>query len=191
MTGERTSSTEGRLPSAAPRPSAPSIPPGTGPAHNGRLLFAFVWIALQAVLVLTASRRVDGAFGFRMFSESSTLIVVLYREVDAPGREPRRERVHVDEGAWHALGADGVRRRLTWYDRVRTPYWVFDREMPASYGAATQIERLQAALDDVATHMPDDGETRRFLLDVSVRRNGREPVLHHLASRERDVRGGP
>ncbi len=124
-----------------------------------------------------------------MFSESATISLALYREVatnDAHGSS----RVHVDGGVWSARGSDGTIRRFSWYDRVPMPYWLFDREAAASYGAKTQLGRLQGALDDVASHIPDDAETKRLLLDVTVRRNGREPVLHHLTSRDRDGRGG-
>jgi hypothetical protein len=139
---------------------------------------------LQVALVVTADRRIDGAFGFRMFSESASIKVALYREIDGPSG---RSRVHVDAGVWSAHASDGTVHRLTWYDRVPTPYWLFDREMHASYGAATQLARLQGALDDVASHVPDDAETRVFSLDVIVRRNGREPVLHRLTSHERAI----
>jgi hypothetical protein len=147
-----------------------------------RLLFAALWVLAQATLILTAGRRVDGAFGFRMFPESSTIKLALYREIDRGGG---RERVHVEGGVWSARAPDGMTHRLTWYDRIPRPYWVFDQEMHASYGAATQLVRLQHALDDLAAHVPEDDETRRFVLEVTVRRNGREPVLHRLTSRER------
>jgi hypothetical protein len=42
--------------------------------------------------------------------------------------------------------------------------------------------RLQAALDDVASHTPDDAETRELVLDVEVRKNGREPYVARLTS---------
>ena len=90
-----------------------------------------------------------------------------------------------ENGVWGAKSVDGRVHRFSWYDRVPRPYWPFDQEMTASYGAATQLQRLQAALDDVAAHVPEDAETTRFLLDVTVRRNGREPVVQHLVSRER------
>jgi hypothetical protein len=164
------------------RPSAPPPPPpGTGSGFNYRILFAALWIASQVALVVTADRRIDGAFGFRMFAESSSIKLVLYRELDSG------KRVHVDAGVWTARSVDGTVHRLTWYDRVPMPYWIFDQEMHASYGARTQLWRLQGALDDVAIHIPNDAETRRFVLDVTVRRNGREPVVHQLTSRERDV----
>jgi hypothetical protein len=147
---------------------------------NSRVLVAALWVACQFALILTAGRRADGAFGFRMFSESSTIKLALYRETDAG-------RVHVDGGVWTAHGGDGATHRLTWYERVRSPFWVFDQEMHASYGAAAQLVRLQAAIDDVTSHMnpSEDNETRRLVLDVSVRRNGHEAYVRELVSRER------
>ena len=169
-----------------PRSSQPpraSLPP---PPLRGwwRIAFALVWVSAQVALVLTADRRPDGAFGFRMFSESSTIKIVLYREV--VGEDGRRLRVHVEDGVWSARDAGGLKRRFAWTDRVRRRElaW-FDTEMSTKYGTRAQLERLQAALDDVATHMADDAETRRFLLDVTVRHNGREPYVVHLASAER------
>jgi hypothetical protein len=161
------------------RPSVPQI------ASNGRVLFAALWILVQLALVVTADHREGGAFGFRMFSESSTIKLSLYREVHGA-------RIHVEGGAWNARASDGTMHRVNWYDRVPSPYWVFDQEMHASYGAKTQLARLSRALDDVAAHIPHDDETGRLVLDVWVRRNGREAVLHTLVSRPRAVtRGEP
>jgi hypothetical protein len=145
---------------------------------NGRLVFAGAWIALQAALILTASQRPDGAFGFRMFSESTTMTVVLYRET-ASGR------VHVDDGTWSAHDAGGQLKRFSWYDRVWPNLGVFDRETPANYGEAAQIERLQGALDDVAASIPDDAETKRLVLEIVFRRNKHEPHTVVLTSKER------
>jgi hypothetical protein len=57
-----------------------------------RVAFAAAWIAGQAALVLTAARRPDHAFGFRMFPEASTIEIHLSREtergsLDAPRGE--------------------------------------------------------------------------------------------------------
>jgi len=186
-----------RVPSVPPRASVPprpslaprrSQPPRAHPARvAARVAFAVAWVALQLVLVLTADRRPDGAFGFRMFNESSTIRVSLFREVaSADGA-----RVRVDDGTWTARDASGTPRSFRWVDRVRRPELaVFDREISASYGASAQLSRFQAALDDVAAHIHDDDETRRLLLDVVVRRNGREPEVVHLVSAERAVGGG-
>jgi hypothetical protein len=143
------------------------------------VIFAAAWVSLQLGLVLTASRRPDGVFGFRMFPESSTVEVALFRDLG-------RARVPVADGAWTARDASGVARAFAWRDRVKRPELAaFDVEMHASYGAAAQLARWQAALDDVAAHIPADAETRRLALDVTVRRNGREPRVVHLESAER------
>ena len=163
----------------------PSIAPPPGP--NYRIVFGLLWVVVQTALIATAGRRADGAFGFRMFNESSTVHIALFREVSAADGGLRR--IHVDDGVWTSRGSDGARHRSSWYERVPTPFWVFDREMHASYGADAQLFRLQRALDDVALHLPasEDAETRRLALDVLVRRNGREPVMVRLTSAERAV----
>ena len=148
------------------------------------MFFAIAWLGVQSALVLTADRRVDAAFAFRMFGESSTIRMALYREV--VGEDGKRNRVHVDDGVWAANDAGGLRRRFAWTDRVRRYELArFDVETSAKYGVEATLARLQAALDDVATHTADDADTRRFLLDVTVRRNGREPYVVHLTSVER------
>ncbi|CAN5796624.1 hypothetical protein BH11MYX4_BH11MYX4_51290 [soil metagenome] len=167
-------------PSQAPRPSQPPLPY----KGIGRVFFAVAWLGVQVALVLTADRRIDAAFGFRMFVESSSIRMSLYRDVT--GADGTRTRVHVDDGVWSANDAGGLRRRFAWSDRVRRyELAIFDRETSAKYGAAATLARLQAALDDVSTHTADDAETRRFLLYVTVRRNGREPYVVHLTSAER------
>jgi hypothetical protein len=150
--------------------------------------FAALWVGLQFTLVITADRRPDAAFGFRMFTESSAVKVVLYREVVS--EQGQRKLVRVEDGVWAARDAGGLVRSFAWSDRVRRrELAVFDTEVSARYSANAMIARLQAALDDVAAHVPDDAETRRFVLDVTVRRNAREPYVVHLASAERA--GGP
>jgi hypothetical protein len=166
-----------------PRPS--QAPHAARPwRHAWRVVFAFVWVVTQIALVITADRRPDAAFGFRMFSESSTLKIALYREVaDADGKPAR---VHVDDGVWTARDGSGVSHRHAWSERVRRQELAtFDTEINAKYAVDAQLARLQAALDDVAAHVPDDVETKRFLLDVTVRKNGREPYVVHLASHTR------
>ncbi len=171
--------------SQAPRASQPPHPPRPWKGA-WRLLFAFAWVATQITLVLTADRRPDAAFSFRMFSESSTLELALYREV--LGDDGQITRIHVDDGVWTAHDAAGVAHRYGWTDRVRhQELATFDTEMSAKYSVAAQLSRLQSALDDLATHTPDDAETRRFAIDVTVRKNGGEPYLVHLASVERPV----
>ena len=147
--------------------------------RTGRVVFAGAWIALQAALILTAGQRPDGAFGFRMFSESSTMQVALFRET-ATG-----QRIHVEDGTWSARDQGGNLKRFSWYDRVWPVLGVFDRDTPAGYGEAAQLVRLQGALDDVAANIPDDAETKRLVLEVTVHRNGHEPHTVTLTSKER------
>ena len=153
-----------------------------GPRSNVAVAIASAWLAGQAALVLTAGERADHIFGFRMFPEASTLEVRLARvtrdgERAAPG------------GEWSAHDASGQLRHFAWRDRVRDPVLSsLDARVFASYGAATQLARLQRALDDVANHVPDDGETLKLVAHVTVWRNGREPVRSTLESHAR--RGG-
>ena len=149
---------------------------------RARVVFAACWIVGQATLVLTAGARADPAFAFRMFPEASTLEIRLSREVGghvvpAPG------------GEWSARDADGQLRHFSWHDRVRDPILsAVDARVFASYGVDAQLARLQRALDDVADHVPEDGETVRLRADVVVRRNGRGEVSLPLESHERPVR---
>lgn len=120
-----------------------------------------------------------------MFSESSTLTVHLLREVDAMSGHDT-VLVDVRDGEWKAKDASGRTHHFAWKDRVREPgLATFDATIHASYGADAQLARLQAALDDVAAHIPDDAETRALAVDVDVRRNGREAVRVHLTSAPR------
>ena len=151
--------------------------------------FVGLWVLVQAALVLTADRRVDGMFGFRALTEASSFRTSLFREV--AGQDGKRVRVYVEDGIWTANDAGGLRRRFAWSDRVRRhELVVLDRDTPADVSAEATLDRLQGALDDLATHTPDDADTRRFLLDVTVRRNGGEPYVVHLASAERGAGGG-
>lgn len=151
------------------------------PGPRARVVFASSWVALQAGLVLTASCRPGGIFGFRMFPEASTLEFQLDRvvtgaEVPAPG------------GAWSARDASGQLRHFSWHDRVIDPVLSSPgTRVFAAYGADAQLARLQRALDDVALHEPEDAETQRFVARVQVWRNGRGPETHVLESAARET----
>jgi hypothetical protein len=143
---------------------------------RARVVFAASWFAAQGALVATAPMRPDHAFGFQMFSESSTMSIHVSRRtvdgaiVDVPS-----------SGEWTARGPDRRPRRFSWRDRVKDPLLSnLDTTMQAAYGAAAQLARVQAALDDIATHLPDDTETRSFVADVTIRKNGRDPIVVHL-----------
>jgi hypothetical protein len=151
--------------------------------EGAKVAFAATWIAGQAALILTAGARPDAAFGFRMFPESSTLSYRLFREVDAPsghGTVP----VEVPDGDWTAKDANGTPHRLSWRARVKEPALsTFGATMNASYGAGAQVQRLEAALRDVARHIPEDDETRALDLEVTVRKNGRAPTTIRFVAR--------
>jgi hypothetical protein len=148
---------------------------------RGRAAFAACWIAAQAVLVLTGGARADGAFAFRMFPEASTVEIHLGRVIGGAV-------VAVPGGGWSARDASGQLRHFAWADRVRDPVLSrLDERVFASYGADAQLARLQRALDDVADHVPEDGEKAQLRADVTVWRNGRGPEQVVLASHVRAV----
>jgi hypothetical protein len=149
---------------------------------RGRVVFAAGWIAVQAALVVTAGSRPEAAFGFRMFPEASTINVHLLRRVaSASGNGTML--VDVSNGTWVAKASDGERRTTHWRDRVKVGALAsFDRDLFASYGVDAQLARIQAALDDVAQHSPDDAETKRLLARVTVKKNGHTPTVVELQS---------
>lgn len=142
---------------------------------NARVAIAIAFFGAQAALIATAPGRPDHAFGFQMFAESSTVDARLWREVVRGGRTVREA---IPAGRWTARDARGASRQLSWYDRVRSRRVArLDGPVFASYGARAQLQRLEAALDDVAAHSlgQADAETRTLGLDVTVRHNGRAP----------------
>ncbi len=146
--------------------------------------FAVAWVGAQGALIATAGERADAMFGFRMFAESSTIRAHLTREVEAPSGHGTVD-VPVSRGEWTAKDARGTPHALRWRDRVIEPALAtFDTTMPAAYSAAAQVARWKGALDDVAGHLGDDGETRRLRLDLTVLRNGHETTTYHFSSSE-------
>jgi hypothetical protein len=144
------------------------------------VVFAAGWIAAQAALVATAGSRPEAAFGFRMFPEASTIDVHLLRRVASANGTTL---VDVVNGAWVATAPDGQRRTTHWRDRVKVgALATFDRDIFASYGVRAQLARIQAALDDVATHSPDDTETKQLVARVTVKKNGHAPTVVELVS---------
>jgi hypothetical protein len=149
--------------------------------RRARVVFAILWIAGQVILVLTAARRPDHVFGFRMFPEASTIEIHLSRDVAT------REAVRAPRGEWSARDAFGQLRHFSWRDRVRDPVLSsIDARVFASYGVDAQLARLQRALDDVIDHVQQDQETRRLRAEVVVRKNGAEPTTVTLLSHSRD-----
>jgi len=137
-----------------------------------RAVLVVAWIAAQTALILTAGKRPDAAFAFRMFPESSTISISLARELADGSAVP------VEEGRWHAHDAHGAPHDHAVLSNL-------DVTVNAAYGSDAQLSRLAAALDDAITHLDDDVETRRLIATVSVRKNGRDPITVTLSSRRR------
>jgi hypothetical protein len=147
--------------------------------RRARIVFAITWVAAQAALVVSASRRADHAFGFRMFSESSTIEIHLARETPDGTKS-------IENGEWTVKDADGIPKKMRWRDRVRDPVLsTLGAPVQASYGAEAQLSRLQAALDDVAAHTPEDVETLKLVADVHVKKNGRDATTIRIESASR------
>lgn len=143
-----------------------------------RSLFAAAWVALQLALVASAAARPDRIFGFRMFSESTTVTLHLWRRTDG-GLVPAAG------GVWLARDRRGVVMRYDWRDFVAQPELaIFDARLHAPYGRDAELARLQAALDYVAAHV-DDAVTEALVLDVELRVAGRAPTTVRLTSHAR------
>jgi len=140
--------------------------------RKARLLFVVLFLGLQLGLIFTAEERPDRTFAFRMFNESSSLKFDLYREVKA--RRGRR-RVPVPDGNWQARTPSGSVAEFHWTDRVRYPSLTrFSVFVHTPYGLDAQLFRLQKALDDVASHIPEDTETLALIAVVDTLKNGRD-----------------
>jgi hypothetical protein len=148
-----------------------------------RATFALSFLGLQLALVSTADLRADRIFGFRMFNESSSLSFELFRKV----RRGRGERlIPIRDGAWRARSTSGESHEFHWTDRVRYSALAEpSRLRHATYGLEAQLFRLQRALDDVATHTPDDAETIQFVAVADTLKNGRDAGRVRLSSSPR------
>lgn len=150
---------------------------------KARRVFAVLFFAVQAGLILTAELRPDRILAFRMFNEASSLKFELFRSV----KSRRGERLlPIPSGAWTARGPDGVEREFRWADRVR-----FRGLQPGTdfihtpYGLDAQLFRLQHALDDVASHTVEDAETRALTAIAQGLKNGRPSGEVRLTSARR------
>jgi hypothetical protein len=131
-----------------------------------RSLFAAAWLIAQAVLILTAERRSNHAFGFRMFEENTLVELRLSRLVDDGGNLP--------VGAtWTTHDCEGQPVEYRWHDLVRVGPTFLNAPLLEPYGADTGLMRARAAVAWVATHTPRDCETRGFVATVSRVRNRR------------------
>jgi hypothetical protein len=152
-----------------------------------------VFFGSEALLVATAGLRSDRSYGFRMFPESSSIVVHVSRELDAPdGRDghpeaPPAERrvVPIESGRWEAKDCSGAKHTFVWGQMVKfpAPWRLAPARVPAPYGVESEQDRTRAALQWVAGHTPDDCETRGFVAQIEPTKNGRplEPVQIEVA----------
>ena len=150
---------------------------------RARVAFAAAWLLGQAALIATAGWRPEHAFGFRMFSESTTAEMHLSR------RTFDGDLVSEDLGAWWTRDKSGARVHLSMRDYIDAPELSFyDVRMPASYGEAAELWRLQRALDDTIGRLGDDDRTTAaFVVDVTLRHGGGAPRTVRLTSRVRTL----
>jgi hypothetical protein len=162
------------LPASAP-PSEPTSAAKPRLTLLGRGAFAVVFIGLELAGIAWGQRAPDHVVGFQMFNESSRISIRLFREVQ---RKRKRVLVELPNGTWSARDARGKLRRYAWSDRVRaTPLYVLGQSVHAPYGLDAQLFRLRAALQDVASHIPEDTSTLALVAQVETIKNGRPGPL--------------
>ena len=128
------------------------------------------FFGLEFAGIAWGQRTPDHALGFQMFNESSRLTIHLFREVE---RKRRRVLEPLPDGRWQAPDSSGHQRSYAWHERVRyAPLNVLGQSKHARYGLGAQLFHLQAALDDVMRHIPDDTTTLALVAEVETMRNG-------------------
>jgi hypothetical protein len=136
-----------------------------------RAAFVVAFFGLELVGIAWGQRAPDHVLGFQMFNETSRLTIHLFREV--AGKNRKRVLVPVPSGRWQAADASGQLRDHAWQDRVHySPLNELERSVHARYGLAGQLFHLQAALDDVVRHIPDDTSTLALVAKVDTVQNG-------------------
>jgi hypothetical protein len=149
---------------------------------RGRLLACAIFFGSEAVLIATAGMRTDHSYGFRMFPESSFVVVHLSRRLD----DGRLVAVGKN-GHWDAHDCAGTSHPFDWGKMVLWPATSkLDANFGAPYGIENQVQRTRDAMQWVADHTPDDCETRAFVATVDAHRNGRTPYPIELEVIRRD-----
>jgi hypothetical protein len=139
-------------------------------APFARAAFVVAFFGLELAGIAWGQRAPDHVLGFQMFNETSRLTIHLFREVE---RKQKRALLPVPDGRWRAPDANGKLRDYAWQDRVRySPLDVLEKSVHARYGLAGQLFHLQAALDDVVRHIPEDESTRALVAKVDTMKNG-------------------
>jgi hypothetical protein len=145
---------------------------------RGRAVFCALFFGSEALLVATAGMRSDRSYGFRMFPEASTIVVHVSRRLD-DGRL-----VPIEGGRWQARDCAGAVHAFRWGAMVRYPApGQLDVPVGAPYGVESEVHRTRDALAWVATHTPEDCETRALVAHIEARKNGRavEPIDAEVA----------
>ena len=136
---------------------------------RGRTIACAVFFGSEAILIATAGMRTDRSFGFRMFPESSSIVVHLARRL-ADGQLVPLDR----KGHWEARDCGGASHPFDWGKMVRFPAPArIEAQVGAPYGIENEVQRTRDAMQWVADHTPDDCETRAFVATVDARKNGR------------------
>jgi hypothetical protein len=130
-----------------------------------------VFLGLELSGIAWGQRAPDHVLGFQMFNESSRLTIHLFRELT--GKRGRVTLVPLPDGRWQAPDPDGKLREYAWQDRVHYfPLSALETSQHARYGLDAQLFHLQAALEDVVQHIPQDSRTRALVAEVETMRNG-------------------
>jgi hypothetical protein len=140
---------------------------------RGRAVFCAAFFGGEAVLVLSAGARSDRSYGFQMFPETSSIVLHVSRRLDDGRVAP------IENGRWQAKDCGGKPHSFAWGTMVRPPApWRLDATVAAPYGVDSEVHRARDALRWVASHTPEDCETRAYVAKVQLRRNGRdlEPI---------------
>lgn len=150
---------------------------------RARVAFAVVWLGAQVTLIATAGLRPEHAFGFRMFSESTTAVLHLHR------RTFDGELTSEEQGGWWTRDKGGARVHLSMRDYIDAPELsYYDERMPAAYGQEAELWRLRRALDNTLARLGDDNRTTAgFVVDVTLRRGGGPPSTVRVVSRARTL----
>lgn len=132
---------------------------------------------LAAAVVITVGigngyRSASPTLTWQMFPEASTWQAEISR-ITFDGRQIDVREPWTGGYEWSAMVDAGG---------LSTPF----SERPASYGIAVALDRLQHALDWVATNTPRDDETARLVAVVTHRRNADPPQTTRLTSVTRD-----
>jgi hypothetical protein len=142
--------------------------------RRGRLITGFVVTALsvQIGFAINGYRDPHKFFAFQPFNESSTWQAEIVRVTWRGERVPIR-------GGWAGYDWDD----LVGMAALRGP----SRLRHAYMGVGATVDFLDDALDWVATHTPDDRETRYLEATVTSFENTRGPTVTVLRSIERPV----